>query len=381
MPPRIAILAEKYGGIGGSERFVMEVTERLAATGRYEFHVFANRWEAGSADITFHKVPRIKFPRFLRPWSFTAMAQRMIARQGFDLVHSHWPTFKADVFSTHGAPHAYWVKHVLKRRPNLFDHVMMMIDRRMIGGGIGTTFMPVSEFLKERFQEVFGSLPGTWQVVPPGVDAERFAHDPEARTEVRAQHGIGPDDFVILFVGMNFRPKGLVPLMKGFAEFRRLEAGRPAKLLVVGRGPVPSFTRLAHELDIASDVIFAGPQAKGIERYYSAADAFALLSEFETFGMVVLEAMAAGLPVVIGDRMGVRDAVEHGVNGFVVPDGNTAAVAKAFTHLVSPHHRFAIGQAARECAKRHSWAGVADAISSIYASRLFRTSDAERPIR
>ena len=86
MPLRIAILAENYGGIGGSERFVKEVTERLAATGKYEFHVFANRWEAGRPDIVFHKVPRIKFPRFLRPWFFTAMAQRQIARGGFDLV-------------------------------------------------------------------------------------------------------------------------------------------------------------------------------------------------------------------------------------------------------------------------------------------------------
>ena len=371
MRPRIAILAEKYGGVGGSERFVKEVTERLAATGRYEFHVFANRWEAERADVTFHKVPRIKFPRFLRPWFFTMMAQRMIVRGGFDLVHSHWPTFKADVFSMHGAPHAYWVRHVLKRRPNLFDRVMMMIDRRMIAGGADTTFMPVSAFLKERFEEVFGTLPGTWQVVHPGVDAERFAYDAAARAQVRSRHGIGAEEFVVLFVGMNFGPKGLTPLMEGFAEFRRREPVRGAKLLVVGRGPVPVFQRMAARLGVADDVIFAGIQPQGIERYYSAADAFALLSEFETFGMVVLEAMAAGLPVMVSERMGVRDIVSDGVNGFVVPvDGVTESCADRFEKLSQVGVRSPMAQAAAANAERYGWASTADAVARVYNDLL-----------
>jgi UDP-glucose:(heptosyl)LPS alpha-1,3-glucosyltransferase len=365
MKPRIAIIAEKYGGIGGSERFVKEVTERLAATEQYEFHVFANRWEAGRPDITFHKVPRIKFPRFLRPWFFTAMAQRMIARGGFDLVHSHWPTFKADVFSTHGCPHAYWVKHVLKRRPNLFDRAMMMIDRRMIAGGANSVFMPVSAFLKERFEEVFGQLPGEWQVVHPGVDAERFAHDPKARAEIRVRHGIAADEFVVLFVGMNFGPKGLGPLMQGFAEFRRRQPGKPARLLVVGRGPVPEFRRQAEALGIADDVIFAGPQATGIERYYSAADAFALLSEFETFGMVVLEAMAAGLPVIVSESMGVRDLVEN--SGLVIRSEQPEIVSLALERLSDDHA--ARGRIAG-VVPSGSWNVTAARISSIYGRCL-----------
>ena len=301
------------------------------------------------------------------------MAQRAIARGGFDLVHSHWPTFKADVFSTHGAPHAWWVGHVLKRRPNLFDRAMMMIDRRMIAGGSKSVFMPVSAFLQERFEEVFGELPGEWRVVHPGVDAERFAHDPSARPEVRAKHGIGPDDFVVLFVGMNFGPKGLGPLMEGFAEFRRHEPGRAARLLVVGRGPVPEFERLATRLGIRQDVIFAGVQVHGIERCYSAADVFALLSEFETFGMVVLEAMAAGLPVIVSDRMGVRDLLRDGENGFVVSaEEIDKACASLLVRLLDERVRKAMGEAARRTAQDHAWDRVADAVEAVYRARLER---------
>ncbi len=367
--PRIAILAEKYGGIGGSERFAKEVTERLAATGRYEFHVFANRWEAGRPDIAFHKIPSIKFPRFLRPWFFKVMAQRCIARGGFDLVHSHWPTFKADVFSVHTAPHAYWIKHVLKRRPNLFDRVMMRIDRRMIEGGGKSTFMPVSTFLQDRYTEVFGALPGDWKVVHPGVDVEKFARDPVARTEIRSRLGIQDDEFVILFVGMNFGPKGLGRLMEGFANFRRRETRVRARLVAIGRGPVAEFSAKASKLGIDREVIFVSPQATGIEHYYSAADAFALLSEFETFGMVVLEAMAAGLPVIVSDQMGVKDVVRK--PGRIVPaDASPEVIAKALQDL--PLSRYADPAERNEDPEiRHGdWMGCIDQILRSYEDRL-----------
>jgi UDP-glucose:(heptosyl)LPS alpha-1,3-glucosyltransferase len=371
MRPRIAVIAERYGGIGGSERFAKEVTERLAATGRYEFHVFANRWEAGRSDVTFHKVPSIKFPRFLRPWFFKFVAQRRIARDRFDLVHSHWPTFQADVFSVHTAPHAYWIQRVLKRRPNLFDRVMMRIDRRMIEGGGQSTFMPVSNLLQERYQEVFGDLPGKWQVVHPGVDARRFARDSVARAEIRAQFGIADDEFVLLFVGMNFGPKGLGPLMEGFAEFRRRETGIRARLVAIGRGPVAEFSARAAVLGIEKDVIFVPPQTTGIERYYSAADAFALLSDFDTFGMVVIEAMAAGLPVVISDRMGVRDLVRDGENGFVVREVQIDhACGSALLRLRDEGVRRGMGEAARSTALAHAWERVADAVEAVYGARL-----------
>lgn len=368
--PRIAVIAEGYGTAGGSERFVQEVTERLAATGRYQFHVFAHRWRSDRSDITFHRVPRIKFPRFLRPWFFTTMAQRRVARGGFDLVHAHWPTFRADVFSTHGAPHAFWVRHVLRRSPNLFDRVMMHIDRRMIGDGADTTFMPVSRFLQDRFGEVFGTLPGRWLVQAPGVDADRFAPDPTARAQVRAGLGIPADSRVLLFVGMNFQTKGLARLIDGLARARRASE-QDLRLLVVGRGDQDRFARLAAQAGLAGSVHFTGPQPAGIERFYAAADAFALVSEFETFGMVVLEAMAAGLPVLVSDRMGAADLVVPGEQGWVVPAlADADSLGERIATILDPATGRRMGEAGRAVARRQSWQGVADAVDRVYRERL-----------
>jgi UDP-glucose:(heptosyl)LPS alpha-1,3-glucosyltransferase len=374
-PVRVAVIAENYGTAGGSERFVQEVTERLAQTGRFEFHVFANRWSSSCTAVRFHKVPRIKFPRFMRPWFFTTMAQRQVARGKFDLVHSHWPTPKAEVFTTHGAPHGHWLRKVLRRRAGLFDHMMMRIERRMIRDGSRAIFMPVSAFLKDRFGDTYGELPGRWIVNGPGVDADRFVPDAVARADVRSRFGIPMHARVVLFVGMNFETKGLGRLIEGIIHARRLQPAQDIRLLVVGRGRQEPFARIAAQAGMQDAVIFAGLQSSGIERFYSAADAFALVSEFETFGMVVLEAMAARLPVLISDQMGVRELVRDGEQGFVVACAASGErIGERVVAMLEPDAQRRMGLAGRAFAERQSWQRVADAVRQAYEAQLQATS-------
>jgi UDP-glucose:(heptosyl)LPS alpha-1,3-glucosyltransferase len=374
-PVRVAVIAENYGTAGGSERFVQEVTERLAQTGRFEFHVFANRWSSSCTAVRFHKVPRIKFPRFMRPWFFTTMAQRQVARGQFHLVHSHWPTPKADVFTTHGAPHGYWLRKVLRRRAGLFDHMMMQIERRMIRDGSRAIFMPVSAFLKDRFGDTYGELPGRWIVNGPGVDADRFVPDAATRADVRSRFGIPMHARVVLFVGMNFETKGLGRLIEGVIHARRLQPAQDIRLLVVGRGRQEPFARIAAQAGMRDAVVFAGLQSSGIERFYSAADAFALVSEFETFGMVVLEAMAARLPVLISDQMGVGELVRDGEQGFVVACAASGErIGERVVAMLEPDAQRRMGLAGRAVAERQSWQRVADAVRQAYEAQLQATS-------
>lgn len=370
-PVRVAVIAENYGTAGGSERFVQEVTERLVATGRFEFHVFANRWSSSCDAVHFHKVRRIKFPRFMRPWFFTMMAQRQVARGGFDLVHSHWPTPRAHIFTTHGAPHGYWLRKVLRRRAGLFDHMMMRIERQMIREGTGAIFMPVSTFLQDRVVETYGALPGTWIVNGPGVDADKFVRDPAARAAVRSQFGIPTHTRLVLFVGMNFETKGLGRLIEGIVHARRLQPAQDIRLLVVGRGRQEPFARIAAQAGMKHAVVFAGLQSAGIERFYSAADAFALVSEFETFGMVVLEAMAAQLPVLISDQMGVRDLVSEGEQGFVVAcTAGGERIGERISDMLEPDAHQRMGRAGRAVAERQAWQRVADTVGRAYETQL-----------
>ncbi len=373
--PRVAVVVPKYGLVGGGERFVLEVTERIAQTGRFEIHVFANRWRAAEGSpVMFHKVPLIRFPRFLRPLSFAWSAKRLIRREAFDLVHSHDRIFRADVASLHCVPHAGWVRDIRRKRPSLFDHAQIAVERRMMASGADTEFLPVSNLAMDTFRQAYGDpLPGRWTVVPPGVDADRFgAPDRGAcRAEIRARHGIGESEFLLLFVGMNFEVKGLGAIISAVAKAGRERPEAGVKLLVVGRGDEEKYRQLARSLGAEDAVRFAGTVTGGLERYYRAADLFAMLSGFDTFGMVVLEAMAAGLPVVVSPMVGAKDLVEEGANGFVTasPDDD-ATLTRAIGLLADPETRIRMGDAAQQTARGCGWDRVAERTVAAYERTL-----------
>jgi UDP-glucose:(heptosyl)LPS alpha-1,3-glucosyltransferase len=360
--PRIAVVVPKYGLVGGGERFASEVTERLARTGRYEMHVFANRWQATQGSpVIFHRVPMLRFPRSLRPWSFAWFAQRMIAGGGFDLVHSHDRLFRADVFSLHCVPHAGWVRDVRQKTPSVFDRGVIGVERRMMCNSRAARFLPVSSLAMEAFRREYGELPGRWEVMSPGVDVARFASPGRAacRREIRGRHGIGESDFLLLFVGMNFEVKGLDKIIASLPKTQ-------AKLLVVGRGDERKYRDLARSLGVGDAVQFAGTKPEQIERYYRAADAFIMLSVFDTFGLVVLEAMAAGLPVIVSENVGAKDLVENGKNGFVVLD----EVAMRVVELQDADRRGAMGLVSQQCASTHSWDAVVQKMETVYLDVL-----------
>ena len=379
---RVAVVVPKYGLIGGGERFAAELTERLAGRGKYEFHVFANRWESRSPGIAFHKVPSIRFPRSLRPVSFAWFAGRMTGGGRFDIVHSHERIFRADVFSMHSVPHAGWVRHVRRKRQSLFDLATIALERRMMAGGRDSWFLPVSSIAAEALLREYDIDPARVRVVHPGVDVERFSGpDRDAcRAEIRARHGIGASDLLVLFVGMNFEVKGLGTVIEAVAKARRERPEAEVRLLVVGRGDARKYAGIAGAHGIGDSVRFAGARGEDVERYYRAADLFAMLSTFDTFGMAVLEAMAAGLPVIVSPNVGAKDVVEDGVNGFVAPaPGDADAVAAAIGRVSDGGLRAGFADRARRTALRHTWERVASETERVY-EEVIRRRDSRRAV-
>jgi len=364
---RVAVFVEKFGMPGGSERFTQETVLRMADTGRFDFHVFANRWNCSRSDISFYRVPMVRFPRPLRPWLFVHLARRMIDRGVFDVIHSHHAFPGADIVSLHGTTRRFWVEQIQRRSVRLFDRVSDSIDASMMAGGARTTFLPVSTLVIETYRRTFGELPGHWSVVHPGADTARMYGSPDARRAAREVLGMQDDELVFLFVGMNFEVKGLHRIIESLAIAAPRVAPLRVRLLVVGRGDAERYAALARTLGIADRVSFAGVQDCGLERYYHAADAFVMLSVYETFCMAALEAMAAGLPVIITERMGIRDLVRDGEHGYVVPvDASPEAVADRLVALSDPEVRTRIGSCGRDVARAHDWSAVAARLEHEY---------------
>ena len=366
---KIAVVIPKYGLVGGAEGFAYEITEQLASREDPKIHVFANQWRSGKTPITFHKVPIISFPRFMRPISFAYFSNKLIRPKDYDLVHGHDRIFQMDLFTMHGIPHKTWVKEARRKPLSLFDRSMAWVEEKGITGSHIPTILPVSTLVKDELLKLYDIPESKIRVIHPGVSQGRFSSlDQEScRHEIRQRHGLSSSDVVVLFVGMNFEVKRLELVLKGIAHLiAKGNKNSNLKLVVIGKGREGWYLNMARDLGIFNRVIFAGVTPK-VEDYYLASDIFAMPSRFDTFGLAVLEAMMAGLPVIITQRVGARDLVNSGVQGFVLSeDPSPGDVAEKLAVLMDKENRRRMGENARELALQHTWNRTVDQVEEIY---------------
>jgi glycosyltransferase involved in cell wall biosynthesis len=223
----------------------------------------------------------------------------------------------------------------------------------------------ISEAAYERYVAVGAAPRRKISVVPNGVDTERFAPSAEKRQRVRAEFGFG-DEFVWMAVGRLVVQKDFPNLLRAFAQLR----DKKSILLIAGNGVLGDELRAyAGELGIADRVRFAGVRPD-ISGWYNAADAYVMSSIFEGLSIALLEAAASGLPFVVTDVGGNREIVLDGVNGYLVPSRDSAALGAAMQRLVDlPEDGLReFRQASRNhCTERYSmhkiireWEGIYD---------------------
>jgi UDP-glucose:(heptosyl)LPS alpha-1,3-glucosyltransferase len=374
---KIAVVIPKYGLVGGAEGFSYALTERLAMKDEFEIHVFANRFRRGEAPIHYHRVPMLVFPRFLRQISFAWFVQRRLCSNGYDLVHSHDRIFQMDLFTLHGIPHGTWIRRMRHKRSSLFDRAMIQVEETGLKGPPFPRIMPVSTLVKNELQKTYPIPDSSIEVVHPGVSTKRFSREEHKgwRREIRKRHGIGEQDTVVLFVGMNFEIKRLGLLIESIARLSKSTVGgQNVRLLVVGKGDETPYRAAAGKMGVSDAIVFAGV-TEAVQKYYAAGDIFAMPSVYDTFGMVVLEAMAAGLPVIISQTVGARDLVTDGVQGFILDEPPIAEqIALKIEWLMREKNRLEMGENARREALKHSWDRVADQM----AARYLRTGKRRR---
>ncbi len=343
----------------------------------YDIHVFANKWLANGDRLTFHKIPIITFPKFLTTFSFACFAKNKMAKIGIDFIHAHDRIFDADIFTMHGVPHAFWIHEVRRKNMSLNDHATAWIEKKLVRNPRCKRFISVSNLASEKFLQSYDVDAKKIQVIHPGIDMERYRglDRGQCRHEIRSLWGIDETDVVILFVSMNFDIKGLDALMAAVAKSKSNDRSQKIKLLIVGKGEEKKYGRIAKNLGIGNDVIFAGVHREKLERIYLASDIFSILSKFDTFGIAVLEAMAASLPVVVSGNVGAKDLVAHGVNGFIIEDSTDMdRISEKICILLNKEVRMRMGVAAHETALNNTWESVAKKYECIYDELLERNS-------
>jgi phosphatidylinositol alpha-mannosyltransferase len=203
-------------------------------------------------------------------------------------------------------------------------------------------------------------FPGDYRIIPNGVDLDRFAAA-EPFEELR------DGTLNILFVGRFEERKGLIHLLKAYHRLRKRKVD--ARLLVVGAGPKEREYRRYVGLRGIRDVEFLGRvDDEDKVRYFASADIYcAPNTGQESFGIVLLEAMAAGVPIVASDIHGFKRVVERNVQGILVEPRNPRALAAAlYTLARDPDLRDEMGEAGRTRAPEFSWDRVTERIVDYY---------------
>ena len=223
--------------------------------------------------------------------------------------------------------------------------------------------------------------PASVAVIPCGVDLERFR--PQDKRRARADLSLPPAAPVLLFVGRLQPSKGIDTLLQAAADIRRDYPD--VCVLVVGGGlddrddletaELNRLRTLGDELGLSNvHYVKAQPQEK-LAQYYAAADVFVMPSHYESFGMVVLEAMACGTPVVASEVGGLPSTVIHGDSGLLVPSGDWRAFAQAVSRLLaSPHLQHAMRQAGPERARAFAWPHVVKNNVRLYRRLILQQS-------
>jgi D-inositol-3-phosphate glycosyltransferase len=213
-------------------------------------------------------------------------------------------------------------------------------------------------------------------VIPPGVDICHFYPIPV--DEARQFIGLKPEDRIILFVGRIEPLKGLDTLIRAVACLRLTDFYEPVHLAVIGGDPGASpetistemarLQQLCDDLCVGKMVVFLGKRGQDtLPYYYSAAEVVVMPSHYESFGMVALEAMACGTPVIASQVGGLAFLVQDGVTGYTVPaEDHDALCAKLSDLLGDPQLRQTLGQNAIRYAQEYDWERIAHQISRVY---------------
>jgi D-inositol-3-phosphate glycosyltransferase len=308
-------------------------------------------------------------------------------RNGYDIVHAHywlsakvarvlereWSVPVVQMFHTLGLVK----REVMDEDVDGESDVRIEIEREAVRKSAAV--VAASEIELSELRRLYRADASRVAVIPCGVDPTVF--HPVRQADARELLGRDPHERLILFVGRIEQIKGIDVLLRAMGHLfqRHPELRSDVCLLVVGGALDPGddapetekileLRRLVHEHRMESNVSFVGSRGQEeLALFYAAADVCAVPSLTESFGLVALEAMACGTPVV-GTRVGgLQTVIEHGESGLLVSAGDDRALAEAIAQVLTDARlRMHLAHGARDRAEHFTWTRVGDRIVDLY---------------
>jgi glycosyltransferase involved in cell wall biosynthesis len=352
-------------GVGGQERVALDLARTQVEAGHEVLAISLARPPEGPCAALFRDAG-VRAETVAKRWrvdpSLPIRLGRHLARAGVSVVHTHNP--HALIY---GAPAAFVAGAVaIHTKHGMNPDTPRRVWLRRTAGKLARAHVAVTPALA-RVALKSGDCDGTrLHVVPNGVDLTRFKPSRRARAQARLELGIPRDAWVVGTVGRLSPEKDQALLVDAMAN----QLGEHRQLVLVGDGPERAALAARVAATGRSRYVHMTGARSDVQNLLAAFDAFALTSRTEGLPLVLLEAMAMGLPVISTAVGGIPDLVEHRVTGFLLPPGDVARLSRQLASLSTDFSLSRqIGQAGRRAVlERYSLARMASDYEALYES-------------
>ncbi|HEY8068195.1 MAG TPA: glycosyltransferase family 4 protein [Burkholderiales bacterium] len=366
------MVRQRYDPYGGAERFIERALPALERAGA-ELTLIARRAEGWGARQVIAADP-FYLGNTWRDASFASAARAAWGAGGFDLVQSHERIAGCDIYRAGDGVHAEWLD--IRRAAagplerigialNPYHRYVCAAERAMFGHPCLRKVICNSNMVRDEIQRRFRVAPEKLQVIYNGVDLEYFhpRHRASLRAAVRAELGLAENEILFLFAGSGFARKGLDAAIAALAAC----GGAPYRLAAAGRDrDAARFAALASAQGLDGRVRLLGGRAD-LRPLYAAADCFILPTRYDPFPSTVLEALAMGLPAIVGRRSGAAEVMRHGQGGWICEPGDLAGLARLMREAAQAAGD-ETGAAARATAEGYGIDDMARKLTDLYAT-------------
>jgi UDP-glucose:(heptosyl)LPS alpha-1,3-glucosyltransferase len=352
---------------GGCETYIADLARRMASDG-HEIHLYACRWDeqALPKGIIYHPLPPCRGIRFLRPWEFSRRCKKALAENRHDLSVGFNKSWGQDVVYPLGGLHAAsadyntrkYASPLARRLTRLLKHInpihwsYALLERKQYLSE-SPAIIANSEMVRRHFHYYYRFPEEKIFVVHNSIDPDRFPQEQRltVRQQKRQEWNLQPADVVATFVARNYKLKGLTPLLKSvkaLVERQDVVNRGSFRLIVAGDAETAPYQQLAGSLGIADQVRFLG-SCPDISHAFFAADFLVHPTFYDPCSLVVLEALACGLPVITSRYNGAAEFLHPPRDGFIIQDPHDAEeLAGCLAELLNHEKRGDCARAARQ---------------------------------